>query len=123
MSDGYCDVSLGDYDGDPAKVFHAHTVTARKPHVCDECKGAIEPGQKYERVSGLWDRWQLWRFCLPCSEIQQEFSERGRTFGILWDTLYEEWGEGATLQGCLNRVTSVAAKEHMRQQWLKWKRL
>lgn len=123
MSDGTCDVSIGEYDGDAPSVFHESIVTARKAHKCNECNEPIVPGQKYERVSGKWDDWQVYRFCLPCSEAQREFSEGARIFGVLWDEMRENWAGGAHLQACLNRLTTVAAKTHMRQQWLKWKRL
>ncbi len=125
MSDGTCDVSIGDYDGDPAEVFHQSVVTARNAHACDECRERIQPGQRYERTSGKWDgEWSTWRLCLSCVETSIEFTEGyGRTFGILWEDLRNNWEEGAHLQACLNRLTTVAAKEHMRRQWLTWKGL
>lgn len=115
-----CEVSLGDYDGDPAKVFNAAEVTARKEHRCFECELAIAIGAKYERVTGLWeDGWQTYRFCLACSEIAREFSESGRSFGYLWEGMRENWAEGANLQACLNRLVTVAAKTKLRDEWLK----
>ena len=124
MSEGACDVSLGDYDGDAAELYHEAIVTARTPKKCDECNETIEPKQRYERVSGKWDgEWSVWRSCLPCSEALTEFSENGRCFGVLWDGMRDNWEQGAHLQACLNRLTTTAAKEHMRRQWLKWKRL
>lgn len=122
MSDGACDVSLGDYDGDPASVFNSHVLKARKPHKCFECSQLISIGAMHERVSGKWDgKWETYRFCLPCSEISREFSDGGRTFGYLWEGMGENWDEGAHLQACLNRLTTVAAKEQLRDQWLQWK--
>ena len=124
MNEGTCDVSIGGYDGDPAEVFHASIVTARKGHKCDECGEPIAPKQQYERISGKWDgSWSVWRLCLPCREIGSEFSEDGRTLGMLWEDLEANWDEGAHLQACLNRLTTVAAKERMRHQWMKWKQL
>lgn len=123
MSD-YCEVSLGDYDGDEAKFYTEKAVTARKPHQCNECRDAIERGHHYHRVTGKWDdEVRTYRFCEPCWEIMGEFSEVGRTFGVTWDTFAAEWSQGATLQGCLNRLTSVAAKQHMTRQWRKVKGL
>jgi hypothetical protein len=115
-----CDVSLGDYDGDAPKVFNSGIVTARKAHHCFECKAAIPPGGEYERVTGLWEGgWETYRFCLACSEISREFSDNGRSFGMLWDGMRENWQEGANLQGCLNRLSTVAAKTKLRDEWLK----
>lgn len=115
-----CDVSLGDYDGDAPKVFNASDVTARKDHQCFECQSVIPRGATYERVTGLWEAgWETYRFCLACAEISREFSENGRSFGTLWDGMREGWAEGANLQSCLNRLSTVAAKTKLRDQWLK----
>jgi hypothetical protein len=123
MSESYCDVSLGDYDGDAATFYHEEQRKARKSHTCHECGASIAAGQTYRTVVGKWDgEVNRYSFCEPCWEIMGEFSENGRTFGVTWDTFADEWNNGATLQGCLNRLSSAAAKEHMRQQWLKLKR-
>ncbi len=124
MSDGTCDVSLDEYDGDHASVFNSHEPKARKPHKCFECGASIPIGALYERVSGKWeDKWATYRFCLPCSEIGKEFSDHGRSFGYLWEGMNEAWDDGAHLQACLNRLVTVAAKERLRAQWLAWKGL
>jgi hypothetical protein len=125
MSDTHCDVSLGEYDADDEGTFYSEsTVTARKAHVCRECREVIVPGQQYLRVAGKWDGDVCaYKFCLPCWEIMGEFSERGRTFGITWDTFRDEWHDGANLQGCLNRLTTAAAKALMLRQWQRWKKL
>lgn len=124
MSDSFCEVSLGDYDGDAADFYDERFVTARKSHQCYECREPIEKGAQHHRVSGKWDgEIRTYRFCSHCWEIIGEFSENGKTFGVVWDSFTTEWASGATLQGCLNRLTSATAKEHMRRQWLKWKKL
>ncbi len=122
--DGTCDVSIGGYDGDPAEFFHVSIVKARKAHTCNECWEPIAPGQQYERVAGKWDdKWSIWRQCLACREIGSEFSKDGRVFGMLWEDFTNNWEEGAHLQACLNRLTTVAAKELMVRRWRQWKRL
>ena len=122
MGEGFCDVSLSDYDGDQASVFRSHTPTARKAHKCYECGVTIPVGAKYERVNGLWDaRWSTYRFCLPCSEIAKEFSDGGRCFGFLWEGMEENWDEGAHITACLNRLSTAAAKERLLRQWRLWK--
>jgi hypothetical protein len=51
-----------------------------------------------------------------------EFTEGGAiTFGVTWETFRSEWSSGASLQGCLNRLSSVEVKQHMVRQWRKWK--
>lgn len=121
--DGTCDVSIGEYDGDPAEFFHTSILTARKGRTCDECGEPIAPTQQYERIAGKWDgAWSVWRLCLPC-RVGGEFAEGGRIFGGLWDDFENNWEEGAHLQACLNRLSTVAAKELMVRRWRKWKQL
>jgi hypothetical protein len=120
---GTCNVSLGEYDGDEAAVYHESIVKARKAHVCFECGDQIPVGAKYERVSGLWDAWATYRFCLPCAEIGREFSVNGRQFGYIWEGMRDNWDEGANLQACLNRLTSAHAKRKLRDEWLKFKKI
>jgi hypothetical protein len=124
MDEGFCDVSLDDYDGDPAEVFRSHVVRARKPHKCFECGAEISAGADYERVNGQWDgKWSTYSFCLPCSEIGQEFSDNRRSFGSLWEGLEMAWDDGAHITACLNRLSTAAAKQRLHDQWLKWKAL
>lgn len=41
--------------------------TARKPHVCGECDGRIEPGEVYEYVCGAWDSvFDFFKTCTHC---------------------------------------------------------
>lgn len=124
MSKSNCKVSLGNYDGDEATFYNETEVTARKAHACYECRDVIEKGAHHHTVSGKWDgEIRRYRFCDSCWEVMGEFSENGRTFGVVWETFTSEWASGATLQGCLNRLSSAATKAHMMRQWKKWKKL
>lgn len=118
-----CDVSLGDYEGEAARVFHSEWRTARKPYRCYECRETIPVGARYEHVSGLWDEWKSYKFCLPCSEISTEFSDGGRSFGTVWEGMEENWAAGAHIIACVNRMTSVASKRKLHERWLAWKEL
>lgn len=43
------------------------TPTARKVHKCGECHGHIEPGQKYQLISGSWEgEMGSFKTCMPC---------------------------------------------------------
>ena len=119
-----CDVSLGDYGGDSPSNYHRSVLTARKPCRCYECGQAVHVGERYERISGRWGReWIVYRFCAACSEIQIEFSSGDRQFGTMWDDFVDNWSEGAHIQACMNRVSTVAAKKKLHEKWLKWKGL
>jgi hypothetical protein len=39
----------------------------------------------------------------------------------VWEEFEQQWHDGANLQACLNRVSTVAAKAKLRAQWQKWK--
>lgn len=121
MSDGLCDFTLEDCD-DPAEIFRAHLLTARVAHKCDECGTDIAVGERFERVAMRYnEQWSVFRSCLPCREISTEFHDGSRVVGVLWDGLADNWSDGAPLQACLNRLTSVAAKTRMRERWMRWK--
>jgi len=54
----------------------------------------------------------------------KEFADGGSwSFGELWDVIRDAWSAGSSLQGCINRVSSVAEKTKLRDEWMKWKGL
>ena len=65
----YCD-----YD---APEFHlTRERTARKQHKCCECGHVIEPGERYEHVTGKWDgHIGTFHTCLPCSELRDALAD------------------------------------------------
>ena len=63
-----------------------------KHHRCCECNSTIYPGEKYERISGLWDDFQTYKTCLFCAEIRFKArdsfdlrSDEGFPFEQLWE--------------------------------------
>jgi hypothetical protein len=59
-------------DYDPPSFWSRRMPTARKPHRCYECAGEIQPGDKHEYVSGLWDGYfSTFRTCERCHDIRQ----------------------------------------------------
>lgn len=45
--------------------------TARKRHRCCECLGWIEPGEKYQLITGVWDsHGQSFKTCLQCDALR-----------------------------------------------------
>lgn len=56
----------------PAFHTEIHRV-ARKRHTCTECRGHIEPGDRYEFVSGLWEgEVSTYKTCTAC-EAARDF--------------------------------------------------
>lgn len=125
MSDDYCEVDFSDTsaDSEPVEFYDEKIARARKAHVCTECGAPIAAGDEYQRRSYRFEKeFSVDHVCLVCREIAGEFEHR-LIGSLLWENFRVEWDNGARLQGCLNRLTSVAAKELMRAQWLKWQEL
>lgn len=120
--DGYCEVDFTDAcdDADPVEFVNTRYVVARKPQKCSECGGAIAVGERH-RVSAYKFEGEFGsdRTCPPCAEAAGEFGYH-MLGGDLWGMFREEWDNGAHIQACINRLETARAKEHMRQQWLRW---
>lgn len=59
-------------DYEPASVYSARTIKARKPYRCDECANHIRIGEEHEYVFGVWDRQPgTFRTCTDCTELRQ----------------------------------------------------
>lgn len=122
MSEGYCDVNFSDAsdDADPLEFCDSRVVKARKEHKCSECGGTIAAGETYRSVAYKFEgEFGSDKVCDPCREAAGEF-EYHIVGGSLWMMFAEEWDQGAHIQACINRLESARAKEHMRQQWIKW---
>ena len=57
-------------------VFDVVIRTARIEHKCCECRTAIQPRQKYEYVSGVWEgEWDHYKTCMNCAELRKMFKD------------------------------------------------
>lgn len=120
--DGYCEVNFSDAsdDADPVEFMESRVVKARKAHVCSECNGVIAIVDTYKVFAYKFEgEFGSDKMCNSCVETAGEF-EYHIVGGSLWLMLREEWEQGAHVQACINRLETARAKEHMRQQWLKW---
>ncbi len=65
MNACYCDYDL------PQAVWETRPI-ARKEHKCTECGGKIKPGERYERVRGIWDirHPETYKTCVYCLAIR-----------------------------------------------------
>lgn len=83
-----CDCSYSDYDS--PSIYRAETIKARKIHKCCECHSVIEPGQRYERVTGLWEgQFDTIHTCLSCVAIRKQYCPHGFLHEGLRETLIE----------------------------------
>ncbi len=77
-------------------VYSCDVRTSRKEHVCCECRGKINAGEKYHYHHGIWDgRADDFKVCTDCEAIREVIDEdvahpEDRTaFGELWETVFE----------------------------------
>lgn len=123
MSDeSHCEVDFDDAsdDADPVQFYDEKIVRGRKAHTCTECGADIAIGEEHQRKSYRFEgTFHCDRICAACQEAAGEFSFR-MVGGMLWESFWNEWDNGANLQGCLNRLASVRAKTTMRDQWQRW---
>lgn len=73
-------------DDDPGPSLHREALpTARKPHRCGECRRKIQRGERYERVSGVWEGgWSTFKTCLDCRSVRDELFDCGFVYEQLW---------------------------------------
>lgn len=61
-------------DFEMPQAFQEQARTARKQHVCCECRQLIMPGNKYQYASGVWEgKPDSFKTCLPCANIRDEY--------------------------------------------------
>lgn len=93
MSACYCDYEQPEF-------CEEKILKAAKHHKCTECGGSIFPGERYERVSGLWDgEFSTYKTCPRCLEIRGYVKNSIPCFchglGDLIERAYEAIGEYA----------------------------
>lgn len=103
------DVDYGDYGAPTLYTERIHT--ARKKHICGECRRKIVPGEKYENVTGQWDgEFATHKTCLDCLSLRDEFFSNGWGFGAVWsdftDTI-SDW-DYEVPEDCISALTSAA---------------
>lgn len=105
MSDCFCDT--GDYD---APVFYrrADVLMARDIHKCYECGHAILPGESYESVHALWDRYegpQTIHTCAWCMDLREWITASVPCFCFLHGYLLE--GTEETVDNYAHETTGL----------------
>ena len=81
-------------DYDAPSFFQERHVRARKVHRCCECGRAIQPGERYQKVIGVWDgRFDQFCRCSHCEAVAAKFNELP-CFCDSFRGLYEVINEG-----------------------------
>lgn len=103
-------------------VWNETSRTARKEHVCVECREPIKKGELHQYVSSLFDgHWSTHRTCLLCVEIGDHFScGRGRYTEMLWSDLEENFFPDMSAGGPCMQGLSPAAKQKLIDARMKW---
>ena len=115
-----CEIEI-DHDGGPT-FYSGSDPVARKPHKCCECRRTIQPGERYERVSGLWDGdFEEFKTCYDCVSMRSALFCT-YCFGSLWSDLADDLAEhdGQINFSCLPGMTPAARArviEMVEQAW------
>jgi len=90
------DIDSSDYPG--PKLFKEKIVKARKQHKCSECDADIQPGERYENASGVWDgEFSTHKTCSICCEIRNALFCGTYMFGEVWEEI-RQLGDELTLE-------------------------
>ena len=103
--------------------FHERTIrTARKEHVCFECRDTIAKGSKYEHVVGKWDGYvSTHKTCTLCVEIRNHFAcGNGWIYGEVWHDLAENFFPDMKAGGPCMQGLSPEAKARLFERRLQW---
>ncbi len=104
--------------GESPTFFHHAVVKARKPHKCYECRGAIQPEEKYHKFAGVWNGdFQTFQRCGDCHTLAVEIeNQRDSEFGAHEDNnvefggLLEHASESEDNKVRLSKVVAIMQK-------------
>ena len=101
-----CTISI-DYGGG-SSCCKERIRTARKKHRCDECLKDINPGDKYEYVSGIWDgEPHSYKTCLDCKSVRDVFFDRWN-YTQIWDDFYDVFDPDGIPEKCIAALIPTA---------------
>jgi hypothetical protein len=81
-------------EGEEPSVLRTTWYKARRAHQCCECQGVIQPGDRYEYVSGCWEgEWSHFSTCVGCAHMRDGLAcGCGAVFGELAEVVWETFG-------------------------------
>lgn len=112
-----------DYENDNA-FFVERMVTARKEHICCECRSPILPGNRFECAKGKDDSFWVAKTCADCAEIRKAFFCGSWVYGYMFSQIRAElfpvWDEVSPID-CLAKVESLSARNALRMAYTEWR--
>lgn len=86
-------------DFEEPTVYWESEPTAKKRHVCCECRSSIPIGDKYHLFKGVWEgEFQSYKTCTVCQAVKEEAYKAGFDciyFEQLWETVGVEFEAAA----------------------------
>lgn len=97
--------------------------TARKCHKCCECGGLISKGEKYQRITGLWEgKFETYKTCRECAGLRDEYNkgldpyDQAAVGELFWDITESE------IKELIVKALAILKKHHSeipkRFEWL-----
>jgi hypothetical protein len=108
------------------EFFEARIVTARKQHVCCECRKAIRIRDKYEYTAMKYDGdFSSSKTCLPCADVREAYTcdGSGVQYGEFWQEMREHVFPDFRMAGECWDKCSADGKQHLVAMWKRWKGL
>lgn len=104
-----------------ATVYDVEWRVSRKEHKCEECREPIPARTKYQHISMLFDgSWSRFKLCAMCTEIGDHFDCGGRSIGMLWEELEENFFPDMKAGGPCMVGLSPAARQHLIDKRMEW---
>lgn len=94
---------------------------ARKRHRCCECRGWIEVGEVYDKVTGIWDCPETYRTCPDCEQLRKDVMRAEKcpcfTFGGLSEHASEEPWIRARFVSIMQKRCTKVHESWFRKSW------
>lgn len=105
-------------DYDTPDVFEQSSVTARKFHQCDECRGWIAMGETYRKSFGVWDgKAQSFKTCVDCLQFVDWAEEQyGDDICYSFGNMIHDVGD------CLHEMGNKHVSAELSARWRELKR-
>ena len=96
---GYACCIGAHWDCSGPSFYEEKTLLARKEHMCFECDEPIKPGERYTRISGIWEgSFSHYKLCESCKAVSDLLFCEGHSFGFLWEDI-SNYIDAITLAG------------------------